>query len=265
MKNLFYLLVLALFFTTCDDPASSASNGNGASTTTPAAAGAIKGKVYTLVPMNNSLQYQVQPSIELHDYRNGNMAFNVRNFNLRASTPDADDQVFPNNDKLGQHITVFIDGKVMGTTNTPLIPYQLTDGKYTMTAALTKSYGETLKNPEASTTRRIIVRDGNIFGHSEPRPEMIIYNQPRGTFKGAAAKQVPLDFYLYNADIKGAYRILLDINNGKDQFYLSSWQPYLIEGLPAGENTVKLYLVYTNGEVVDVRTNVVQETFIVEP
>lgn len=265
MKNLIYLLSLALFFIACDPKAGSGGNSAASTTTSSSAAGAIKGKVYTLVPMNNSLQYKVPPSIELHDYRNGNMTFNIQNFNLKTTTPDADDQVFPNNAKLGQHVTVFIDGKIMGTTNTPLIPYQLTDGKYTMTAALTKSYGETLKNPEASTTRRIIVRDGNIFGHSEPRPEMIMYNQPRGTYKGAAAKQVPLDFYLYNADIKGAYRVLLDINNGKDQFYLSSWQPYYIEGLPAGENTVKLYLVYTNGEVVNVRTNVVQETFMVEP
>ncbi|MFK7934000.1 MAG: hypothetical protein AB8G22_10870 [Saprospiraceae bacterium] len=256
MKNFLYIFVVILVFSACSDSKSGS---------TAAANGAIKGKNYSLVPMNNSLQYQTPPTISMHDYRNGNISFNIQNFNLGTKTPDADEQIFPNNAELGQHVTVFIDGKEIGKTNTPIIAYNLNDGKYVLTAVLTKSYNETLKNEEASFTRRIIVRDGGIFAHSDSRPEMVVYHQPSGTYSGAAAKKIPLDFYLFNADIKGAYRILLDINNGKDQFYLSGWQPYYLEGLPAGENTVKLYLVYTNGEVVNVPINVVQETFTVAP
>ncbi|MEL7021355.1 MAG: hypothetical protein AAGK47_07105 [Bacteroidota bacterium] len=258
MKHIFYLLFVTVSLATCTSPQTQQTD---AITDT----GAIKGKTYTLVPMTSNLQYKTAPSISMHDYRNGNIAFNIQNFNLGTSTTGAAEQEFPNNEQLGQHVTVFIDGKEMGKTNKPIIPYQLNDGKYVLTAALTTSYNETLKNEGASFTRRIIVRDGSIFAHSDVRPEVIMYHQPSGTFSGEAAKRVPLDFYMYNVDIKGAYRILLDINNGKDQFYLNSWQPYYIEGLPAGENIVKLYLVYTNGELVDVPVNVVQQTFTVAP
>lgn len=264
MKNVLLLLLVSSLFIACNDNSTSTSTSSSTTAQANNTGAPIVGKNYTLVPINSSIKYTKPPTLTLHDYRNSNLTFQPDNFNLRKHTPDEDEMVIPVGPGQGQHIAVWIDGKLMGRTPVPFIKHNLSDGKHYMTAALIKSYYESLKNPEASITRRLIVRDGEIIGHSAVRPELIMYHQPSGVYKGEDGKRVPFDFYLANVDLKGAYKVLVDINNGKDQFYINGWQSYYIEGLPKGENIIKLYLVYNNGEVVNSPINMVQETFTIE-
>jgi hypothetical protein len=53
-----------------------------------------------------------------------------------------------------------------------------------------------------------------------------------------------------------------DINGEKH--LLDTWQPYYIEGLPEGDNTIKLSLLDKDGKLVDAPLNPVSRTFKIE-
>jgi hypothetical protein len=90
---------------------------------------------------------------------------------------------------------------------------------------------------------------------------MIFYSRPKGMYTGEDKKKVMLDFYLVNADM-GAYKVEADINGQKHM--IDTWQPYYIEGLPDGDNTIKLTLLDSAGQVVKVPLNPVSRTFQLE-
>jgi hypothetical protein len=52
--------------------------------------------------------------------------------------------------------------------------------------------------------------------------------------------------------------------NGSE-FMLDQWLPYMMEGLPAGQNTVKLELVDASGTVIPGPFNSVTRTFTLQP
>ena len=68
-----------------------------------------------------------------------------------------------------------------------------------------------------------------------------------------------LDFYLLNADLGADYSVKAEING--ETHTVAKWQPYYIEGLPIGENTVTLTLLDKAGNKVDSPINPVSRTF----
>jgi hypothetical protein len=70
-----------------------------------------------------------------------------------------------------------------------------------------------------------------------------------------------LDFYMINADMTG-YQVAAEINGEKH--LLDQWKPYYIEGLPEGDNTIKLTLMDAEGQVVKAPNNPVSRTFKLE-
>ena len=74
-------------------------------------------------------------------------------------------------------------------------------------------------------------------------------------------KKVMLDFYLVNADL-GNYLVEADINGEKHM--ISRWEPYYIEGLPDGDNTIKLTLLNSDSTMVNTPNNPVSRTFQLE-
>jgi hypothetical protein len=71
-----------------------------------------------------------------------------------------------------------------------------------------------------------------------------------------------LDFYLSNIELGNSYKVIADING--EEHTLSTWQPYYIEGLPIGENTIKLSLVDGTGALVNVPLNPVSRAFVLQ-
>ena len=51
--------------------------------------------------------------------------------------------------------------------------------------------------------------------------------------------------------------------NGEDHM-IDTWQPYYVEGLPMGENTITLTLVDAEGNTVDTPLNPVTRTFTLQ-
>ena len=72
-----------------------------------------------------------------------------------------------------------------------------------------------------------------------------------------------LDFYLSNVALGEAYSVDVDINGEKHN--VDVWQPYYIEGMPMGKNTITLTLLDADGMKVDAPLNPVTREFTLEP
>jgi hypothetical protein len=90
---------------------------------------------------------------------------------------------------------------------------------------------------------------------------MLFYSRPKGLYSGDDTNKVMLDFYLVNTDMTG-FSVAADINGEKHM--INKWQPYYIEGLAEGDNTIKLTLMDSSGQVVNVPLNPVSRTFKLE-
>ena len=92
---------------------------------------------------------------------------------------------------------------------------------------------------------------------------MLFYSRPKGTYTGKAeTDKVMLDFYLVNAKLGAEYKVKAEING--EEHLIDSWQPYYIEGMPMGENTIKLTLLDAEGNAVDTPLNPVSRTFTLQ-
>jgi len=230
-----------------------------ATPTAPAPASkAADGKKYTLTPVNSGVEFP-NAKIEYSHFSNGQFAFNVNNYQLGAQTTDAGDLMCANSGK-GQHIHLIFDDAPYAAKYTNIFDYAKEDGRYYMLAFLGKSYHESIKTPDAFVAHRVSVRDNSIYARSTIKDPVLFYSRPKGTYVGKDAEKVMLDFYLLNADLEGqAYKVYADING--ERHLIDKWQSYFIEGLPYGENTITLTLVFNSGEKVPTKLNPVTRTF----
>lgn len=255
-------LFAALIFTSCQNSESSNATTSKSAESAPAAktqpVPAANGNKYTLTPVNSGVQYP-DAKIEYSHFSNGQFAFNVSNYQLGAQTADAGDLMCANSGK-GQHIHLIFDDAPYSAQYTNIFDFNKEDGRYYMLAFLGKSYHESIKTPDAFVAHRVSVRDNSIYARSNIKDPVLFYSRPKGTYVGKDTKKVMLDFYLINADLEGqAYKVYADING--ERHLISKWQSYYIEGLPMGENTITLTLVYNSGEKVDAKLNPVTRTF----
>ena len=88
---------------------------------------------------------------------------------------------------------------------------------------------------------------------------MVFYSRPKGTYKGEDTKKVMLDFYLVNTDLTDGNQVRATING--TEFMVKEWAPMIIEGLPMGENTVKLELLDADMKLISAPFNPVERTF----
>ncbi|HEX8657374.1 MAG TPA: hypothetical protein VF690_07570, partial [Hymenobacter sp.] len=89
-------------------------------------------------------------------------------------------------------------------------------------------------------------------------------SRPKDTYSGADGKRIMLDFYLVNTTLApDGNRVRATINGS--EFMLDRWMPYQMEGLPAGQNTVKLELIDAAGNLIPGPYNSVTRTFTVAP
>ena len=89
----------------------------------------------------------------------------------------------------------------------------------------------------------------------------MFYNRPTGTYVGEDTKKVLLDFYIMNTNLSLKGNKVLVTINGKTQFVIAKWRPYVLEGLPMGENKVKIELLDKNGNLLGLGTNRIEKTF----
>lgn len=270
MKTIFtyLLLTMALFIMACSDqPAEdqTADTTQEDNTATVLAADnfpATKGGI-TLTPLTNSPAYadaalELAP-LEMNDAGEAAFDFTVTNYMLGEQTADAADKGLANSGQ-GQHIHLIVNNGPYFAKYEPSFNHPLEDGNNIILAFLARSYHESVKNANSFVMMQTATDDS---AEDLSGPQMF-YSRPKGTYKGTGnVERVLLDFFLVNTDLSPDGNRVRATINGKP-FIIDKWGPYVMTGLPMGENTVKLELLNYEGTQVPSQFNPVERTFTLE-
>jgi hypothetical protein len=209
-------------------------------------------------PFEFSVQFP-DAAISKMDYKMGDFTFVIQgNYQLGQQTPDAPQKMCANSDK-GQHIHIIVDNKPYEARYEPQFHYKIEDGEHYILAFLSRSYHESIKTQAASVLVKASIQDSS-FKKLEPvTAPMLFYSRPKGAYVGADTKKVMLDFYLVNCTLGNQYKVKANVND--KEFIIDKWEPYYLEGLPMGENKIKLTLIDSSGAPVNSPLNPVERTF----
>ncbi len=182
-----------------------------------------------------------------------NIDYTVTNYELGKQTEMTGVKTCANSAK-GQHIHNIIDNEPYTAIYDPKATVKTgTDGMHYMLSFLSRSYHESIKHKNAYVLTTVITGKSRYtarYAKPDLSKPMLFYSRPKGEYKNSETDAVLLDFYLVNCDLsKTGYSVLAEINGTK--FKLTKWCGYFMEGLPMGENTVKLTLLDIDGKQVN--------------
>ena len=170
-------------------------------------------------------------------------SFDIMNYNLGEQTKDAIENGLANSAK-GQHIHFIINNDPYSAHYDSNFSKELKDDNNVILAFLSRSYHESVKNPNAFILTQI--------GESkiDLDNEFLFYSRPKGTYKGKDTEKLLLDFYLINTTISPyGNKVKATIND--TEFIITEWSPYYLEGLKKGEVKIKLELINSEGKLID--------------
>ena len=254
MKSIFHFLILVILMSGC-------KNQN---TVTPPEE-TIKGDSvtikYTLTPFNDSKSFP-DASLKAMAYIGGTFSTVIggASYKLGEQTADAGAKQCANS-KEGQHLHLIIDKEPYIAKYESSFTAEIPDGDHLLLCFLSRSYHESIKTAEAHRGVKVSVKDKSIKSSEEIKEPTLFYSRPKGLYTGDDIKKVMLDFYLLNATMP-AFKVEADINGEKHM--IDHWQPYYIEGLPEGDNTITLTLLDSAGAVVNSPLNPVTRKFQLE-
>lgn len=248
---LFIFIFSSFFFASCDNGSSKEQVLNEEVTKSV--------KKYGLSAFGQSQAYP-DATIKSYSYKNGKFDFDVSgtNYSLGQQTPDAPSKMCANSSK-GQHIHLIVDNAPYAAKYTSEFEYDMPSGAHYLLAFLSRSYHESIKTNQAHTAQKINVVDNTIVDQVDITEPMLFYSRPKGTYIGNDTKKVMLDFYPVNVALGSTYKVKAEING--EEYILDKWQPYYLEGLPMGENSITLTLIDGDGKTVDTPLNPVTRKF----
>ncbi|MBO0359524.1 hypothetical protein J0X19_16310 [Hymenobacter sp. BT186] len=192
--------------------------------------------------------------------------YELTNFLLTKMTGGMHGEEMANSMK-GQHIHNIVDNEPYSAHYETSFTKNIVDGQHVVLSFLSRSYHESLKHRGAYDLRLVTV--GKLPSNA-PAPTFdlkaphLFYSRPKDVYSGKDAQKVMLDFYLVNTTLEpGGTQVRATING--NEFMLDQWAPYMMEGLPMGENTVKLELLDDNGKLIPGPFNSVTRTFSLQP
>lgn len=183
--------------------------------------------------------------------------FQVENYELGAQTESPNAETLANSDK-GQHIHFILNNMPYSAHYEPNIKKEVPSGVHHLVAFLSRSYHESVKNDNSVVVRKLLVGNDpeDTIGLDMNAPTLI-YSRPKGTYVGDDAKEILLDFFVLNTELsENGNKVMATING--EEFTISSWEPYVISGLPMGDVTINLELVDANGKVIPGPFNTVE-------
>jgi hypothetical protein len=217
---------------------------------------------YTLTPFAPSQEF-ADAALESMDYRDGRFTFRIggSSFQLGLQTPDAPAKGCANSTE-GQHIHLIVDNMPYLAKYEDTFDYDIEDGEHHILAFLSRSYHESIKTRQAYIAVQVVVKDKSFTDVRPVTAPMLFYSRPKGAYEGEEdARRIMIDYYLINPD--PSHRVRATIN-GEDHI-LATWQPYYIDGLPAGNNEITLTLIDANGQRVNTDLNPVTRKFTLNP
>ncbi len=219
---------------------------------------------YTLTPFTPSTEY-ADAKIESVNYSNNTFTFGLGegSYQLGVQTPDADAKMCANSGK-GQHIHLIVNNSPYLAKYEPSFEHKFPHGDHYVLAFLSRSYHESIKTKDAHWLKKAHVHGGAFSNPQDVTAPMLFYSRPKGTYTGKKdTEKVMLDFYLANVVLGTDYQVRAEING--EVHLIDRWQPYYIEGLPMGENTIKLTLIDKDGNRVRTPLNPVARRFTLQP
>ncbi|RZK36290.1 MAG: hypothetical protein EOO57_07485 [Hymenobacter sp.] len=242
----------------------------GAQTTVNSAAGEKQSKNgLTLTPYNDSPRF---PAAQLR--MNAPVAgatvaspvafsYDLTNFALTKMT-GGDHALQMANSMKGQHIHLIIDNQPYIAKYETKFTQDIAPGPHVVLSFLSRSYHESLKQQGAYDLRTIRVGQDTTRMDFDVKAPALFYSRPKDTYAGADAKKIMLDFYLVNTTLSASGNKVRATINGTE-FMLDQWLPHMMEGLPAGQATIKLELVDNGGTLIPGPYNSVTRTITVAP
>ena len=144
----------------------------------------------------------------------------------------------------GQHIHFIVNDGPYSAHYTNNFKKELNDSNNVILAFLSRSYHESVKNPNAFVLTQIGEDKIDLDN------EFLFYSRPKGTYKGKDTEKLLLDFYLINTTISPeGNKVKATIND--TEFIITEWAPYYLQGLPKGDIKIKLELVNSEGILID--------------
>ena len=171
-------------------------------------------------------------------------SFGVENYDLGIQTLNKFKFNLANSDK-GQHIHLIVNNDPYSAHYSENFEKKLDEENNVILAFLSRSYHESVKNPNAFIFKQI-GEDDKI----DMTKEFLFYSRPKGVYSGKDTERLLLDFYLVNTNISpNGNKVRATIQNS--EFIIDEWAPFYIEGLPKGEISIKLELLNSNGDLID--------------
>ncbi len=217
--------------------------------------------LFTIFSCNNSNQITIKKINGSPNYENAKLSlievneveneysfsFETNNYELGIQTSNEFNYNLANSDK-GQHIHFIVNNDPYSAHYSENFTKKIDQGDILL-AFLSRSYHESVKNPEAY----VFTEMGN-KKEIDLTNEFLFYSRPKGKYVGEDTKKLLLDFYLINTEIsEQGNKVRATIED--TEFIIDEWVPYYIEGLPKGEITIKLELINSNGDLIETRFN----------
>ena len=174
--------------------------------------------------------------------------FNVLDYNLGEQTEKEFSFDLANSGK-GQHIHFIVNNGPYSAYYSNEFNKNLEQGNNVILAFLSRSYHESVKNPNAFFLTQI--GEGDKIDLSK---EFLFFSRPKGTYTGTDTERLLLDFYLINNSISPTGNKVRATIQGAE-FIIDEWVPYYIQGLPKGEISIKLELINSEGDLIQTPFN----------
>ncbi|MBS1772873.1 MAG: hypothetical protein JST82_08430 [Bacteroidetes bacterium] len=250
---------VSLFFASCGN--NNTGEGNAAKTDTAIVTPAVA--PVELVPVTGSPEYtdaqlsiaNVTAAAQGTDSVKLSFAFDVKNYELKNQTSDADNKMCNNSDK-GQHIHFILDNKPYAALYEPKHEVVLPKGgEHYVLVFLSRSYHESIKSKGASALYHFKIDEkGKLQKMEVPKTPMVFYSRPKGDYIGDKNTQnLLLDFYVWNCSLSDTgYKVKAQLKaEGVDtSFTITTWQPYFLKNVPMGSPSVTLTLWDKDGKQV---------------
>ena len=186
-------------------------------------------------------------------------SFTVENYELGVQTTGPNAEILANSSK-GQHIHFILNNQPYSAHYEPDFKKELPEGVHHLVAFLSRSYHESVKNPNSMVVKKLTVGNNpeDAVGLDISAPTLI-YSRPKGTYKGKETENLLLDFFVLNTTLSEDGNKVRATINGQE-FMITEWAPQIIKGLPKGEVSIDLALIDAKGDHIPGPFNKVSRT-----
>ncbi|WP_036194886.1 hypothetical protein [Maribacter antarcticus] len=209
--------------------------------------------------LNAALGMKQPASGEIKGGGETDFSFTVDNYELGAQTTGPNTEALANSGK-GQHIHFILNNQPYSAHYEPDFKKELPEGVHHLVAFLSRSYHESVKNPNSVVVKKLSVGTNpeDTVGMDISAPTLI-YSRPKGTYKGKDTENLLLDFFVLNTTLSEEGNKVRATINGQE-FIITEWAPQIIKGLPMGEVSIDLALIDAKGDYIPGPFNKVSRT-----